>query len=246
MGKLDGRVALITGGARGMGAAHARLMASEGATIAVTDVLDDEGTALADEIGGSYHHLDVTDEDSWRTVVSEVHEKHGPISILINNAGVVGFSPIATAETDEWNRVIAINLTGTFFGMRAVTQSMTEAGGGAMINISSTAGLQGYSNLSAYVASKWGVRGLTKAAALDLGQHGIRVVSIHPGPIRTAMTDGMDDSGMTDSQAIPRFGEPEEVAKLALFLAADATYSTGTEFVIDGGATAGAALQPPQ
>lgn len=246
MGKLDGRTALITGGARGMGAAHARLMASEGATVAVADILDDEGTALAKEIGGSYHRLDVTDENAWAEVVKKVHDDHGPISILINNAGVAGFSPIATAETEEWNRVIAINLTGPFFGMRAVTESMTEAGDGVIINVSSTAGLQGYSNLSAYVASKWGLRGLTKAAALDLGPNGIRVVSIHPGPIRTAMTEGMEDSGMTDAQAISRFGEPEEVAKLALFLAADATYSTGTEFVIDGGATVGQALQPPQ
>ncbi|WP_169079089.1 SDR family oxidoreductase [Microcella alkalica] len=245
MGKLDGRVALITGGARGMGAAHARLMAAEGATVVVADVLDEEGAALAAEVGGVYHRLDVTDEHAWSSVVASVHAEQGAISILINNAGVVGFSPIATATTEEWNRVIGINLTGTFFGMRAVVESMTSAGGGVIINISSTAGLQGYSNLSAYVASKWGVRGLTKSAALDLGQHGIRVVSIHPGPIRTPMTDGFGDE-MTQMQAIPRFGEPEEVAKLALFLAADATYSTGTEFVIDGGATVGAALQPPQ
>lgn len=245
MGKLDGRVALITGGARGMGAAHARLMASEGATVVVADVLDDEGAALAQEVGGVYHRLDVTDESAWASVVSAVHSEQGAISILINNAGVVGFSPIATATTEEWNRVIGINLTGTFFGMRAVVESMTSASGGVIINISSTAGLQGYSNLSAYVASKWGVRGLTKSAALDLGQQGIRVVSIHPGPIRTPMTDGFGDE-MTKTQAIPRFGEPEEVAKLALFLAADATYSTGTEFVIDGGATVGQALQPPQ
>jgi 3alpha(or 20beta)-hydroxysteroid dehydrogenase len=245
MGKLDGRVALITGGSRGIGAAHARLMAAEGATVVIADVLDDEGSALASEIGGTYHRLDVTDESAWASVVKAVHDEHGGISILVNNAGVVGFSPIATASTEEWNRVIAINLTGVFFGMRAVVDSMTAAGGGVIINISSTAGLQGYSNLSAYVASKWGVRGLTKSAALDLGQHGIRVVSVHPGPIRTPMTDGFGDE-MTAAQAIPRFGEPDEVAKLSLFLAADATYSTGTEFVIDGGATVGQALQPPE
>ncbi|GAA1703199.1 glucose 1-dehydrogenase [Microcella alkalica] len=245
MGKLDGRVALITGGARGMGAAHARLMVEEGATVVITDVLDDEGAALAEEIGAVYHRLDVTDEDAWASVVSSVHAEQGAISILINNAGVVGFSPIATATTEEWNRVIGINLTGTFFGMRAVIESMSSAGDGVIINISSTAGIQGYSNLSAYVASKWGVRGLTKSAALDLGHRGIRVVSIHPGPIRTPMTDGFGDE-MTQSQPIARFGESEEVAKLALFLAADATYSTGTEFIIDGGATVGQALQPPQ
>jgi 3alpha(or 20beta)-hydroxysteroid dehydrogenase len=245
MGKLDGRVALITGGAQGMGAAHARLMAAEGATVVVTDVLDDAGSALAAEVGGVYHRLDVTDEHAWASVVSSVHTEQGAISILINNAGVVGFSPIATATTEEWNRVIGINLTGTFFGMRAVVESMTSTGDGVIINISSTAGLQGYSNLSAYVASKWAVRGLTKSAALDLGKQGIRVVSIHPGPIRTPMTDGFGDE-MTQTQAIARFGEPEEVAKLALFLAAEATYSTGTEFVIDGGATVGQALEPPQ
>jgi 3alpha(or 20beta)-hydroxysteroid dehydrogenase len=245
MGKLDGRVALITGGARGIGAAHARLMAAEGAKVVVADVLDDEGSALAGEVGGVYHSLDVTDENAWASVVSSVHAEQGAISILVNNAGVVGFSPIASASTEEWNRVIAINLTGTFFGMRAVVESMTSAGGGVIINISSTAGLQGYSNLSAYVASKWGVRGLTKSAALDLGTHGIRVVSVHPGPIRTPMTQGFGDE-MTQAQAIPRFGEPDEVAKLSLFLAADATYSTGTEFVVDGGATVGQALRPPE
>jgi len=245
MGKLDGRVALITGGARGIGEANARLMAAEGARVAIADVLDVEGAALAADMGGVYHHLDVTDENAWASVVKSVHEDLGPISILLNNAGVAGFSPIATASTEEWNRVIGINLTGTFFGMRATVESMISAGGGVMINLSSTAGLQGYSNLSAYTASKWGVRGLTKSAALDLGQYGIRVVSIHPGPIRTPMTEGMDES-MAAGQAIPRFGEPEEVAKLALFLAADATYSTGTEFVIDGGATVGAALTPPK
>lgn len=245
MGKLDGKVALITGGARGMGAAHARLMSAEGAKVVITDVLDDEGRALAGELGIVYHSLDVTDEHAWASVVANVHENVGPIGILINNAGIVGFSPIATATTEEWNRVIGINLTGTFFGMRAVVDSMTSGGGGVIINISSTAGLQGYSNLSAYVASKWAVRGLTKSAALDLGQQGIRVVSIHPGPIKTPMTDGFGDE-MTAQQAIPRFGLPEEVAAMALFLAADATYSTGTEFIIDGGATVGAALAPPE
>lgn len=245
MGALEGRIAIVTGGARGIGEGICRAYAAEGARVVVADVLDDEGAALARELGGTYHHLDVTDEGEWSTVVGEVHSSLGPIDALVNNAGVVGFTPVATTTTEEWNRVIGINLTGVFLGIRSVVESMTAAGGGAIINISSTAGLQGYSNLSAYVASKWGVRGLTKAAALDLGQHGIRVVSIHPGPIRTPMTAGLGDE-MTAAQAIPRFGEPSEVGALALYLAAHATFSTGSEFVIDGGATAGAALQPPR
>ena len=245
MGKLDGKVAIVTGGAQGMGAADAAILADAGATVIVADVLDDAGAAVAEKIGGHYRHLDVTDEQNWMTVVEETVAQHGSVDILINNAGVVGFTPVATTELAEWNRVIGINLNGVFLGIRSVAAPMKAAGGGVIVNLSSTAGMMGYSNLSAYVASKWAVRGLTKAAALDLGHDNIRVVSVHPGGIRTPMTAGMEGGEMFAGQPIPRIGEVDEVAKLILYLVADATYSTGTEFIVDGGATVGQVLQVP-
>lgn len=242
MGKLDGKVALITGGARGMGAVHAQTLADEGATVVITDVLDDEGIAVAKELGITYLHHDVTDEKQWNSVIAETEKLHGPIAILINNAGVVGFTPVADTDLDEWNRIIAINLTGPFLGIKTITPSMRKVGGGVIVNISSTAGMIGYSNLSAYVSSKWGLRGLTKAAALDLAVDNIRVVSVHPGGVRTPMTAGLDDPENYKRQPIKRIGEPDEIAKLVLYLVADATYSTGTEFIADGGATVGQVL----
>lgn len=237
MGKLDGKVALITGGARGLGAEDARVLAAEGAKIVVCDLLDEEGQALAAEVGGVYQHLDVTSEEQWQAAIAFAEEKFGPIDILVNNAGVVGFTPLDTCDLEEWNRVININLTGTFLGIRYVADSMKRAGGGVIVNMSSTAGLTGYSQLGAYVASKWGVRGLTKSAALDLAPYKIRVVSVHPGPIETPMTAGLDVG--FSRRPIPRIGQPAEVAAMVLFLVADATFSTGTEFVLDGGATIG-------
>jgi 3alpha(or 20beta)-hydroxysteroid dehydrogenase len=237
MGKLDGKVALITGGARGIGAEDARVLAAEGAKIVVCDLLDEEGQALAQEVGGVYHHLDVTSESQWQDAIAFAEKTYGPVDILINNAGVVGFTPLDTCDLAEWNRVIGINLTGTFLGIRYIADSMKRAGGGVIVNMSSTAGLMGYSQLGAYVASKWGVRGLTKSAALDLAQYKIRVVSVHPGPIETPMTAGIDVG--FSRRPIPRIGQPSEVAAMILFLVADATFSTGTEFVLDGGATIG-------
>lgn len=237
MGKLDGKVALITGGSRGIGAEDARVLAAEGAKIVVCDILDTDGESLAQEIGGAYHHLDVTDENQWQAAIAFAEKTFGPVDILINNAGVVGFTPLDTCELTEWNRVIDINLTGTFLGIRYVADSMKRAGGGVIVNMSSTAGLMGYSQLGAYVASKWGVRGLTKSAALDLAKYNIRVVSVHPGPIETPMTAGIDVG--FSRRPIPRIGQPSEVAAMILFLVSDATFSTGTEFVLDGGATIG-------
>jgi 3alpha(or 20beta)-hydroxysteroid dehydrogenase len=242
MGKLDGKVALITGGARGMGAVHARTLQAEGAIVIITDVLDDEGAAVAKELGITYLHHDVTDEKQWNSVITEIEKLHGPIAILINNAGVVGFTPVADTDLDEWNRVLAINLTGPFLGIKTITPSMRKVGSGVIVNISSTAGMIGYSNLSAYVSSKWGLRGLTKAAALDLAADNIRVVSVHPGGVRTPMTAGIEDPENYKRQPIKRIGEPDEIAKLVLYLVADATYSTGTEFIADGGATVGQVL----
>jgi 3alpha(or 20beta)-hydroxysteroid dehydrogenase len=242
MGKLDEAVIVVSGGSRGIGAQISRTLASEGARVVIGDVLDTDGSALAEQIGGLFVHLDVTDPDDWSALIDRATSTFGTITGLVNNAGVVGFTPVGATTLEEWNRIISINLTGVFLGMEAVVPALKDAGGGVIVNISSTAGLQGYSNLAAYVASKWGVRGLTKAAALDLGPDGIRVVSIHPGGIRTPMTAGLDEKAYS-RQPIARIGEPEEIAKLALFLIADATYSTGTEFIADGGATVGQVLR---
>ena len=243
---LDGSVAIVTGAARGMGAAHVRGLVRAGAKVVATDILDQEGQALADELGDSvmYRHLDVTDADGWDTVVAQAEEAWGPVKVLVNNAGIVVFGPIDALAPSDWQRAIDINLTGVFLGMRAVVPSMKRANGGAIVNISSTAGLVGYANLGAYVASKWGVRGLTKTAAIELGPENIRVNSIHPGPIRTPMTDGLDLDSVA-SQPIARIGEPEEVTAMLLFILEQATYSTGHEFVIDGGTVVGQTVAMP-
>ena len=243
---LDGSVAIVTGAARGMGAEHVRGLVRAGARVVATDVLDEEGRALAGELGDSvmYRHLDVTDVDDWETVVAQAEEAWGPVKVLVNNAGIVVFGPIDALAPSDWQRAIDINLTGVFLGMHAVVPSMKQANGGAIVNISSTAGLVGYANLGAYVASKWGVRGLTKTAAIEFGPANIRVNSIHPGPIRTPMTDGLDLASIAD-QPIPRIGEPAEVTAMLLFILQEATYSTGHEFVIDGGTIIGQTVQMP-
>jgi 3alpha(or 20beta)-hydroxysteroid dehydrogenase len=236
MGRVDGKVAIVTGGAMGIGAAHCRALAAEGASVVLCDVADDQGTALAAEIGATYKHLDVSNEAAWAEVVAETVASLGNIDILVNNAGIAALTPIATASTSDWDRVIAVNLTGTFFGMRAVAASMKEAGGGVIVNTSSVAGLVGTPGISAYVASKWGVRGMTKSAAMDLGPDNIRVFSLHPGAIDTPMSPAGDRK--PGGQIIARWGQVDEVAKMMMFLVTDATFSTGTEFVIDGGFTA--------
>jgi 3alpha(or 20beta)-hydroxysteroid dehydrogenase len=243
---LDGAVAIVTGAAQGMGAQHVRGLVGAGARVVATDVLDEPGRALADELGDAvmYRHLDVTDADGWDTVVAQAEEAWGPVKVLVNNAGIVMFGPLDVLSPADWQRTIDINLTGVFLGMRAVIASMKRANGGAIVNISSTAGLQGYANLGAYVASKWGVRGLTKTAALELGPSNIRVNSIHPGPIRTPMTDGVDLDSVA-GQPIPRIGEPEEVTAMLLFILQEATYSTGHEFIIDGGTIIGQTVRMP-
>ncbi len=246
MARFENTVAIVTGGARGMGASHVRGLVAEGAKVVFGDILDEEGKKLEEELGDSslYVHLDVTQPSQWADAVSTTEKLFGPVDLLVNNAGIVAFGPIDKMAPDEFRRVIDINLFGTFLGMQEVIPSMRKAGKGVIINISSTAGLMGYANIGAYTASKWGVRGLTKAAAMELGTDGIRVVSIHPGPIRTPMTDGIGDE-MCQTQPIKRFGEPEEVTKLVLFLAAEATYSTGSEFVVDGGAVLGPVFDLP-
>jgi 3alpha(or 20beta)-hydroxysteroid dehydrogenase len=229
-----------------MGASHVRGLVAEGAKVIFGDILDDEGKLLEEELGEPAHfvHLDVTKDDDWKYAVAAAEREYGPISLLVNNAGIVSFGPVDLMDPNEFRRVIDINLTGTFLGMHYAVPSMRKAGGGVIINISSTAGLMGYAALSAYTASKWGVRGMTKAVAMELGKDGIRVMSIHPGPIRTPMTDGLGD--ITVAQPIARMGEPEEVTKLLMFMAADATFSTGSEWIVDGGAVLGPVIPLPQ
>ncbi|KAK6385510.1 hypothetical protein LTS17_001078 [Exophiala oligosperma] len=247
MGALDGTIAIITGGARGMGASHARGFVAEGARVVIGDVLEKEGEALAAELGGSvlFAKLDVTSDESWKAIISLTEDKFGPVDILINNAGVVLWKPWEKIKTAEFKRVVDIDLTGPFIGTREVIPSMRKTGkGGLIINVSSTAGLQGFAYTSSYVASKWGLRGLTKAAALELATDGIRVVSVHPGAIETPMTAQVTEE-MYSQQPIPRMGTTAEVTALMVYLAAHATFSTGSEFVIDGGSVLGPIVKVP-
>ncbi|WP_188643647.1 SDR family oxidoreductase [Tsuneonella deserti] len=234
---------VITGGARGIGAATVRLLAEGGAKVLVCDVLDGEGEQLAADLGDNvlYRHLDVTSESEWAPAVAFAQERFGSLNALFNNAGVLGLGSVAECSAADFRRIVEINLVGAFLGIRACAPALKEAGGGVIVNTSSIAGLQGYANLAPYVTSKWGLRGLTKAAALDLAADGIRVLSLHPGPIHTPMTANMPEE-VAAAQPIPRFGEPEEVARMVRFMLTEATYSTGSEFVVDGGAVSGQVL----
>ncbi|WP_447925345.1 glucose 1-dehydrogenase [Georgenia muralis] len=240
MGRFEGKVALVSGGARGMGESHVRGLAAEGARVVIGDVLDHEGEALAAELGDSavFVHLDVTDPESWSAALARAEGAFGPVTVLVNNAGIVAFGAVDAISVEDFDKTIAVNLRGVFLGIHAVAPGMKAAGGGTIVNISSTAGLMGYAGIAPYVASKWAVRGLTKASALDLGPT-IRVNSIHPGPIATPMTAGLDAS-MVETQRIPRFGRPEEVTAAVLFLAGDeSSFMTGAELAVDGGAVLG-------
>ncbi|WP_216893944.1 glucose 1-dehydrogenase [Nocardia alni] len=236
MGRVDGKVALISGGSRGMGAAHAELLVAEGAKVVIGDILDDQGKALAASLGDAarYVHLDVTDPEQWESAVAEATSSFGKLNVLVNNAGIVNGGPLQKFDIDKWRQIIDVNLTGTFLGMRAVIDSMIAAGGGSIINVSSIEGLRGAPWAHGYVASKWGVRGLAKSAALELAPHNIRVNSLHPGLIRTPMTEGIPDDLVTIPLGRP--AQPSEVATFILFLASDeSSYATGSEFVVDGG-----------
>ena len=245
MARLEGKVALITGGARGQGASEAALFAAEGAAVMVTDVLDTEGEQTAKRVGGHYLHHDVTSENDWAHVVRAVMERHGRLDVLINNAGIWMTGSIAASTLENYRRVIEINQVGVFLGMKAVADAMKGRNSGSIINISSIAGLRGGGNSVAYTASKWAVRGMTKSAAREFAPWNIRVNSIHPGLIETAMLHQLPgvDSGrlpeMVQNIPLRRVAEADEVAKLALFLASDdSSYCTGAEFVVDGGMTA--------
>ncbi|MCW3472020.1 SDR family NAD(P)-dependent oxidoreductase [Rhodococcus pyridinivorans] len=241
MGRVQDRCAIVTGGARGMGTAHVRTLVEEGAKVVIADVLVDEGETLADELGARavFAELDVRKPAQWSSVVEQARDFGGEVSILVNNAGITRFTPLDQITLTDWDEVLDINLTGTFLGIQAVAPSMRAAGGGAIINVSSMGGMMAIHPSWAYTASKWAVRGLTKVAAIDLGAHGIRVNSIHPGYISTPMLAGADERALTADLALPRVGTADEVAQMVLYLAADATYSTGSEFAIDGGIRAG-------
>ncbi|KQY36804.1 MULTISPECIES: glucose 1-dehydrogenase [Nocardia] len=240
MGRLAGKVAVISGGARGMGAAHARRFVAEGASVVIGDVLDDEGAAVAKELGDAvvYRHLDVREPEQWAGAVAAAVEEFGGLHVLVNNAGIVNGNLLVDFALDEWQRIIDINLTGTFLGMQAAVPAMKAAGGGSIVNISSVEGMRGSPGLHGYTATKFAVRGLTKSAALELAPQGIRVNSVHPGLISTPMTEGIP----ADFLQIPlaRAAEPDEVSALVAYLASDeSSYSTGAEFVVDGGLTVG-------
>ncbi|MFZ0833064.1 MAG: glucose 1-dehydrogenase [Mycobacterium sp.] len=239
MGRVDGKVALISGGAQGMGEAHARMLVAEGAKVVLGDILDDKGKALADDLGDAarYIHLDVTQPDDWKAAVATAVDEFGKLNVLVNNAGTVALGPLKTHDLKKWQQVLDVNLTGTFLGMQAVIDSMEAAGGGSIINISSIEGLRGAAWVHGYVASKWGVRGLTKSAALELAPQNIRVNSIHPGFIRTPMTKHLPDDMVMAPLGRP--GTPEEVATFVVFLASDeSSFATAAEFVMDGGLVA--------
>ncbi|MGV0161856.1 SDR family oxidoreductase [Mycobacterium colombiense] len=238
--RLAGKVALISGGARGMGASHVRTLVAEGAKVVFGDILDDEGKAVAAEVGDAarYLHLDVTKPEDWDAAVATALGEFGRIDVLVNNAGIINIGTLEDYALAEWQRILDINLTGVFLGIRAVVKPMKEAGRGSIINISSIEGMAGTIACHGYTATKFAVRGLTKSAALELGPSGIRVNSIHPGLIKTPMTDWVPDDIF--QTALGRAAQPVEVSNLVVYLASDeSSYSTGSEFVVDGGTTAG-------
>jgi 3alpha(or 20beta)-hydroxysteroid dehydrogenase len=252
VGRLDGKVALITGGARGQGEAAARLFVAEGARVVIADINDLDGKKLAADLGEAavYQHLDVGDEAEWETAIQRTQTEFGPPTVLVNNAGILHFSELGKTALADYERVIRVNQIGAFLGMRSVVEPMTGAGGGSIVNVSSVEGLAGMPFLVAYTASKFAIRGMTKVAALELGAKNIRVNSVHPGAIDTPMVAAaaggqkVDMSWVGKKVALGRVGQPEDIAKLVLFLASDeSSYSTGAEFVADGGATATHALR---
>jgi 3alpha(or 20beta)-hydroxysteroid dehydrogenase len=245
MGRLDGKVALITGGSRGQGADEARLFATEGARVVITDVLDDEGKQTATDIGAAatFHHHDVTSEADWTSVVDAVLAEHGQLDVLVNNAGILSIAPLVMTAEADYRRIIDVNQVGVFLGMKAVVPHMVDRQKGSIINISSVAGLMGSPGMIAYGASKWAVRGMTKSVAMEVAPFGVRVNSIHPGIIETPMLEEFEKWGLMgpvmERVPVGRKAEAVEVANLALYLASDeSSYSTGSEFVVDGGMTA--------
>ena len=249
MGRLTGKVALITGAARGQGEAEARLFVEEGASVVLGDVRDDMGKQVAESLGNAatYLNLDVSREESWSAFCAGALDAYGKIDVLVNNAGILSTSSIAETSLDDYMRVLQVNQIGVFLGMKAVLAPMTEVGGGSIVNISSVGGLAGVAGMVSYVSSKFAVRGMTKTAALEFGPLGIRVNSVHPGAVDTPMVapqgpiaDLEHEGSLHAGLPLARVSQPEEIAKLVAFLASDeSSYCTGSEFTADGGMLAG-------
>lgn len=249
MKELEGRVAIVTGGARGQGAAESRRLGREGASVLVCDVLVPEGEAFvaelsAEGIDARFRTLDVTDPEAWAQAVEEVRGWKGRLDILINNAGIINRSTVSATEPDAWERVLKVNLTGAFLGIRAAVPLMEKTGGGAIVNISSNSAFSGHYD-PAYTASKWGLRGLTRSAAMEYAARRIRVNAVCPGLVVTALNAASPHlQPMIGMTPMGRSGTPEEIAELVLFLASDrSAFITGEDFVIDGGFTAGASYR---
>ncbi|HCB05598.1 MAG TPA: glucose 1-dehydrogenase [Nocardioides sp.] len=245
MGRLAGKVAIVTGGAMGQGAGIVRAYVDEGASVVVADVAKEQGQALADELGDRAHfaELDVSDGAAWASVVSDTNDRFGPVSVLANNAGILRFGTVEAMPVDEVELLWRVNQLGCWLGMQAVVRIMKANGGGSIINASSTEGLGGMANTVAYGATKFAIRGMTKGASHELGQFGIRVNSVHPGMIDTPMTrvHGGDMAMEYGASKVPlrRVGHPEDVAPLYVFLGSDeSSYINGAEIAIDGGVTA--------
>ncbi len=245
MSSLDGKVALVTGGSNGLGAAQARAIVAAGGRVLIGDRLDDAGQALALELGDAarYVHLDVTSEADWRQAVDTAVAHFGRLNVLVNNAGIVTFGALGAYTRAQWEAIVAVNLTGPFLGIVAARAALVASAPSSIVNISSTAGMVGGAEAHGYSASKFGLRGLTKSVALELGALNVRCNSVHPGIIRTARTDGVDVDVLLGPMR--RMGEAAEVANLVVYLASDdSSFSTGSEFIVDGGQLAGTPAPP--